>query len=487
MDSSSLSGLKYQESYFLFLLIAEYRVGQEFGKEEGIKDFAKRLRIPHGYVNSLLTRLVEAGLVERQEGYSEGRGKASYRYKLTDRLLDEVARSKCLFDGIVSPCDFKFVYRVYKNIYSKTFSEARTLERWVMLNLIALSNVNVWEDSHDFTKLNSVIESGLKSYRIASAISKLLALKVIYKFNTENTILGIGKTIFYINGGGDWLVETLEKSKKIKCVIEVGFQSYFGIPRIENTHFFFHCPYMGVNVQKNKYSLESHALSQWIHYGELTCNNIRTNFISSVMDKCQPSEITSSVVARIRTNSIASLILSEHSELLRQSDDLFEVEEKDGEKLKLMAKGVYEALLSDPKIRSEIALNTLFPETVARELGICSIDEIVFDWHSMKKEKQLEMPVPVNFTRALILFFLYHSFCLARMYFQLLEEVESYKPTELIYHIGLHIKRKRETLSLLACIHAENRSKGAQYKDELHAFALGRDACCYHHKKVLPN
>ncbi len=479
--------LRYQEKYVLFILIVKYGDFNEFGAKTGLEGLAESLSVPRQDLSSLIVKLGKYNLIMKRTEPNGKRGRSSHKYQLTKNLLDEVKRSNCLFEGVVSPHDFKSIYQVYENKYANILLGQKTLECWVMLNLIAISKTGYWEDSRDFRHLRRVIGRDLIYYRVSSAIRKLLALKVIHKLNTENTIFGIGKTIFYVDGGSDWLVETSEKSKKIECVVEVGFQSYLGIPHIKHTHFLF--PYIGVNVQKgvnakkNKRSLESHALSQWIHYGELTCNDIRTNFISSVMDKCQPSEITSSVVARIRTNSIASLILSEHSELLRQNDDLFEVEEKDGEELKLMAKGVYEALLSDPKIRSEIALNTLFPETVIKELGICSIDEIVFDWHSMTKEKQLEMSVPVNFTRALILSFLYHSFCLARMYFQLLEEVESYKPTELIYHIGFHI-RKQETLNLFAYTHAENRSTDIQHEGEFHAFTLGEGGC-HHHKKLI--
>ncbi|WP_165310500.1 hypothetical protein [Vibrio ziniensis] len=489
-----LSDCTYQESYGLFVLIANYGDGIQFGKGKGTIELAKNFGMSHTDLNALLKRLVSHDLIERDFGYwGKQGGRTEYRYKLTKKLLNEVDESKCLFLGKISTGRFRSLYQEYCSYvrkHAEALSGERLIVRWIMINLMALVKTGVWGDSATFSTLKSVLNGRVTSTRISSALKKLEALKVIYQPDTKD-MLETDKTMFYVGSWNDALKASRDNVKVTGAKFHPNNMDSLGITNSPNFRVFF--PYPAVNVKPSTHTLGSSILISWI------CNDTflfdskepEGSFLLGMKEHYRKRDWAA--LMGIQNNAIASIILSEYSELLRQSDVLFEKSSSTSKDQQEMVKSVYEKLLGNTNIKQHLELNQWLPKSLLALVNIRRLEDIPFDWHSLTKEEQINLSrnTPVSFVRAYILYSLYHSFCLARMVYQWLHTTNNYSPTRFSYHIGFHFWAYPRSLNseknnpneevldnsasndfnVCASVYAESRSKDIWDKDELHVFS----------------
>ncbi len=523
-----LSNLSYQERYLLFCIIAEYGNSASFGKREGgTIGLAKRFCANHKYMNGLLTGLHEKGLIERESGFYEGRGRAPYRYALTPELLDEVKRSKCLFGGAVNPEKFQTVYQLCNSYkYAGKVSNEQILVRWLMINLLVLTKTGVWFDSTDFSALKRVLGGQLSGRRISNTLEKLQRLGAISYSDDKETFSVVGKRAIFIDGWHECLKHKSQGRSKIEAIHQPSILDVLGTRGVSKFDVDYIYPFM--NVEPRTHRLFPSAFKSWGGHRV----NAKNQFISDIEAYYGVSQMENDLalisggyqannptasktlvkynvkqaITRYKKNLyrvnakaihaqlsyLASIILSEHSELFVQCAVVFERRKANTDKLKVNQeiKSVYETLLSNKNIKREMAFDNLLPKALVAQVDLSSIDSMVFDWDCLSEDEQQELAAnePVNFVRGYILLLLYNAFCLARMHFQWLTKAGSYHPNRFVYHICFHSWNPKLLQSqdshICASVYAESRSKGIWDKDELHVFSH-KEFDFYHSKSRL--
>lgn len=417
-DFDFFHGLKYQEKLFLFYLVAEYGDGTEFGAKKGIKGLSRSYGISHTYVNSLLIRLHEEGLIERRFGFKEvergntSRGRTHYRYKLTSRLLEGLKMSKTFFSGQFEPKAFKGLHQKYSHKYVGLLNGIGSLEKWVLLHVFVMSKDGFWEDDINFTRIKELTDRRRIYNGFSAALAKLVNIGFIAIVIPERTVCTQKKSPglfllpppppFKFNSSmTDTKEVDLFSPLPIKCFLnKVGLRSPGGLALYDK----------GFLVPSFLQTITPAQTAPAFIYGK------EYHQFEQETGK-QLSSLGSEVMMSIKISKIASIILSDHSELLLKGADSDH-----------SYKTLSGAIFDDPNVMSQLVISDLIPETLNESLEPYVENDFA--------EAPAEILFLWQFTDKLINQLVYASYCLARSYVMVMQQAGCYEPTQCSYSIG---------------------------------------------------
>ncbi len=439
---TKLLSLNYQESYLLFRLIAKCGHSKSFGKEEGgTKGLAKHFDISISYVNSLLKKLREKGLVISRASYRKGRGKGATIYQFTRESLDEIDSSACLFQGDVKTSQFSSLDKCYEYKYSSSLSGKLILERWVVLNLLTLAQVNPWSDKEEFTQLEALLKTKKTNYKITTVIEKLRQEGVIHLIETGDQFSPKAIVLNGFSVESELFKEENTQLSNWRWFTPERLLTEELIPnKIVSTRYLkryylnydFDAEVVAPNLGGNK-DFDIDALKREIVYLPPRGLEQYHRFMDVVNFRYLSPDVFT--LFRLKVNKVASIILSEHSEILLQE---WRIESDESSSVSKRAWAVYQELMANSKISNEVRIESIIPERWVKLLSNTKEIELWRRWFTFEAANQPDLSsyIFLDYIRVLVLNCLYYAFCTARNYALSMKEIGEYEPQQFNYQIG---------------------------------------------------